>query len=181
MSSRRDRSIIALVTALVALLLMGCSLLETADSVAADELREEERTRIEETAKDEEDRAKAQAEPDQVLASGDVLSVRVNYGGSSASQCQARIDNDRNGWYDEVEHLVDSGSPLGSLGAGRDDYTFGSQNFNRQLTQPEYYDPVDAEGEYRVTVTANDGYSTVVKVYWDGEKFSPNLLSFSLD
>jgi len=181
MSSHRERSLIALGIALVALVLMGCSLLDTADSVGAEKMREEERVRLEEAAKDDQERAKAQAEPDQALAAGDVLSVRVNYGGSPASQCQVRIDNDRNGWYDEVEHLVDSGSPLGSLGQGRDDYTFGSTNFNRQLTQPEYYDPVDAEGEYRITVTANDGYSATAKVYWDGEALTPSLLSFSLD
>lgn len=181
MTTRSHRPFAALVMVVVSLFLLGCSLLETADSVGAEKMREEERVRLEEMAKDDEDRAKTEAEPDQVLASGDVLSVRVNYGGSPASQCQVRIDNDRNGWYDEVEHMVDSGTPLGELGQGRDDYTFGSQNFNRQLTQPEYYDPIDAEGEYRITVTANDGFSTVVKVHWDGEKFSPELLSFSLD
>lgn len=181
MSTRRGRSLAALAMVAVALFLFGCSLLETADSVGADKMREEERMRLDEIAKEEEAQEQAKAEPDQVLASGDVLSVRVNYGASPASQCQVRIDNDRNGWYDEVEYIVDSGSPLGSLGDGRDDYTFGAENFNRQLTQPEYYDPVDAEGAYRITVTANSGYSTEVTVHWDGQKFSPNLLSFSLD
>lgn len=181
MSTRKGRSFAALAMVAVVLFLFGCSLLDTADSVGADKMREEERMRLDEMDRDEQDRENAKADPDQVLASGDVLSVRVNYGSSTASQCQVRIDNDRNGWYDEVENWVDSGSPLGSLGQGRDDYSFGSTNFNRQLTQPEYYDPVHAEGEYRVTITANDGFSTVVKVVWDGEMFSPNLLSVSLD
>lgn len=181
MSSRRDKLLVMLAMVATTLLLMGCSLLETADSVGAEKMREEERIRLEETAKEQQDRVKAQAEPDQVLASGDVLSVRVNYGGSTASQCQVRIDNDRNGWYDEVENWVDSGAPLGSLGEARDDYRFGAYNFNKQLTQPEYYDPIDAEGEYRITVTANDGYRATAKVYWDGAVLSPNLLSFSLN
>lgn len=181
MHSRADRSLVVVLVAIVAIVLMGCSLLETADSVGAEKMREEERIRLDEMEADEKSKAKAQAEPDQVLASGDVLSVRVNYGGSTASQCQVRIDNDRNNWYDEVEHNVADGTPLGRLGEGRDDYTFGSKNFNGQVTQPQYYDPADAEGEYRVTVTANDGYSTVVKVHWDGSQFRPNLLSFTLD
>ncbi|MCE5190802.1 MAG: hypothetical protein LLG08_03455 [Actinomycetia bacterium] len=181
MSSRRDKSFVVFAMVATTLFLMGCSLFETADSVGVEKMREEERLRLEELAKDEEDREQTKAEPDQVLASGDVLSVRVNYGESAASQCQVRIDNDRNGWYDEVENWVDDGSPLGSIGQGRDDYRFGAQNFNKQLTQSEHYDPADAEGEYRVTVSANDGYNTVVKVHWDGEKFSPSLLAFSLD
>lgn len=181
MPSRRDRSFVIFLMMAITLFLLGCSLLDTADSVGADKMREEERTRLDEMDKDEKDREKAKAEPDQVLASGDVLSVRVVYGGSSASQCQVRIDNDRNNWYDEVEHQVADGTPLGRLGEGRDDYNFGSQNFNKQVTQTQYYDPADAEGEYRVTITANDGHNSVVKVHWDGKKFSPNLLSISLD
>jgi len=38
--------------------------------------------------------------------------------------------------------------------------------------QPEHYDPAGVEGEYRITMTANDGYSTVVKAYWGGERDS---------
>lgn len=181
MSTRKHRSLIACFVLVVSLVFLGCSLLDTADSVGVEKMREEERMRLDEASKDDEARSKAKAESDQVLAEGDVLSVRVNYGESTASQCQVRIENERNGWYDEVEHIVETGSPLGSLGSGRDDYTFGSSNFNRQLTQPEYYDPDDAKGDYSIIVTANDGYHAVVKVYWDGERLSPSLLAFALD
>lgn len=183
MSSRKDRSSVALAMVAVTLVLMGCSLLETADSVGVEKMREEERIRLEDMDKDEKDRANAAAEPDQVLASGAVLSVRVNYGNSGASQCQVRIDNERNGWYDEVEWMAHAGT-LGSATKPYDDYTFGSENFNKQITNPydaPLYTPEAVNGEYLITVTASTGYSTTVKVHWDGERFSPSLLSFSLD
>lgn len=183
MSSRRDRSLVVLAMVSVTIFLMGCSLLDTADSVGAEKMREEERIRLDEMAKEEEQRDKAKAEPDQALASGDVLSVRVNYGTSGATQCQVRIDNDRNGWYDEIEYIAHSGTLAGPTQA-YNDYGFGSQNFNRQVTNPnnaERYTPEAVNGEYTITVTASTGYSAVVKVYWDGESFAPNLLSFSLD
>lgn len=183
MSSRRDRSLIALAMACVAFVLMGCSLLDTADSVGADKMREEERIRLEEMAQADEQSTNVEAEPDQFLASGDVLSVRVNYGESGATQCQVRIDNERNGWYDEVEFIAYAGA-LASETHAYDDYTFGSENFNRQITNPHnapLYTPEAVKGEYTITVTASTGYHTTVKVRWDGERFNPELLSFSLD
>lgn len=183
MNSRTDRPLIVVLVAVVALVLMGCSLLDTADSVGADKMREEERMRLDEMTKDEEAREKVKAEPDQALASGEVLSVRVNYGDSGATQCQVRIDNDRNDWYDEVEFTAHAGT-LGSTEKAYDDYDFGSENFNKQITNPfnaPLYTPEAVNGEYRITVTASTGYSSEVKVHWDGERFTPGLLSFSLD
>jgi len=183
MRPRTDRSPIVVLVAVVAIVLMGCSLLETADSVGADKMREEERMRLDEMTKDQEAQEKVKAEPDQALASGHVLSVRVNYGSSGATQCQVRIDNDRNDWYDEVEWTAHAGV-LGGAEKNYDDYNFGSENFNKQITNPAnapLYTPEAVNGEYMITVTASTGYSSVVKVHWDGEKFTPNLLSFSLD
>ncbi len=165
---------------LASLLLFGCDFFdgfsESGGSRDVEKLREETRRELEEMNR----QLEHEAEADQALASGEVLSVRVNYGNSGATQCQVRIDNERNGWYDEVEFIAHAGS-LGGPGKMYDDYGFGATNFNRQLTQPEYYDPEDAAGEYRITVTAGTGYNATAKVSWDGERFSPSLLSFSLD
>lgn len=133
---------------------------------------------------EEKDEAKLdeyKAVPDQVLASGDVLSVRVSCGESGAKQCQVRIDNERNDWYDEVEVTAAFGL---AAGKGYDDYPFGAAIFNKQITNeinnPKY--TLEAvNGVYKVTVTADTGYSVTVNVRWDGEQFSPNLLFFSLD
>jgi len=183
MSSRRDRSLVALVIAVVSLILMGCSLLETADSVGAEKMREEERIRLDEAKKDQEQQEKAKAEPDQALASGEVLSVRVNYGDSGATQCQVRIDNERNGWYDEVEFIAHAGT-LGGTDQMYNDYEFMAENFNRQITNPhnvERYTPEAVDGEYIITVTSSTGYSSTITTIWDGERFNPALFSFSLD
>lgn len=164
---------------LVVTLLLGCDLLATADSVGAEKMREEERIRLKET----EARQELEPSSDQTLASGDVLSVRVDYGTSGATQCQVRIDNERNDWYDEVEFIAHAGT-LGSSEKMYDDYTFGSTNFNLQVENPYNVPQYTAEavkGEYVVTVTASTGYFQSTKITWDGQRFSPDLLAFSLD
>ena len=174
--ARKHRVIASVGIAVVSMLLMGCALadlwVESSDSNFYEYTGEDA---IKEEPKDEH-----AAEADQVLASGQVLSVRINYGKSGATQCQVRIDNERNGWYDEIEDTAEAGV-LGSGEKTYGDYPFGFENFNRQLTQPEYYDPKDAKGEYRITVTASTGYSATAKVTWDGERLNPSLLTFSLD
>ncbi len=180
MDTPRAKPLTALMMVIVTIFVMGCSFLTPEEQAQTEQAVRDTWAEGKEEAKLEE----YKAEPDQVLASGDVLSTRVNYGASEASQCQVRIDNERNGWYDEVEIWVDSGDPLGSTVKPYDDYRFGSTNFNKQITNPNNaptYTPEAVKGEYTITVTANDGYSTTVKVNWDGEKFSPSLLSFSLD
>ena len=179
---RRRRTVIVAGIVLASLLLFGCDFFDG----LSDGDTKTERDRVREALEREEREAlvtqQYEAETDQVLAAGNVLSVRVNYGKSGASQCQVRIDNDRNGWYDYVEDMSHaSGSSLGTDEKPFGDYPFGSENFNRQLTDTENHDPKDAVGEYRVTVTADTGYSRYATVKWDGERFTPNLLSFSLD
>jgi hypothetical protein len=158
------------------MLLMGCMLADIWEEYGSGSPIGYEDDDATETDLQKED----QAEPGQALASGEILSVRVNYGNSGATQCQVRIDNERNGWYDEVEFIAHAGS-LGGADKMYDDYGFGATNFNGQLTQPEYYDPKDAVGEYRITITASTGYSSSTTVKWDGERFNPSLLSYSLD
>ncbi|MBN2405327.1 MAG: hypothetical protein JXE06_07080 [Coriobacteriia bacterium] len=173
----RHRVIIAAGMMAISMLLMGCML----EQVFEEYMGNGSSTWIQhEDVIQDAAQKEYQAEPDQTLASGQVLSVRVNYGKSEASQCQVRVENERNGWYDEIEDTAEAGV-LGSGEKKYGDYPFGFENFNRQLTQSEYYDPKDAKGEYRVTVTASTGYSATAKVTWDGERFSPNLLAFSLD
>ena len=172
----RHRAIIVVGIVAVSMLLMGCALtdlfVESSDSNFYVYEGEDAIT--------QDPKSEYPAEADQTLASGQVRSVRVNYGKSGATQCQVRIENERNGWYDYIEDIAHAGV-LGSGEKMYGDYPFGSENFNRQITQPEYYDPKDAKGEYRITVTASTGYSATAKVTWDGERFSPSLLAFSLD
>jgi hypothetical protein len=175
--ARKHRAIIVVGIVAVSMLLMGCMLAEIWEEYGSGSpigYEGDDAIKKDDTPKEN------QAEPDQALASGEVLSVRVNYGNSGAAQCQVRIENERNGWYDEVEFIAHAGS-LGGADKMYDDYPFGSTNFNRQLTQPEYYDPEDAKGDYRITVTADTGYSATATVKWDGERFNPSLISFSLD
>ncbi len=174
--ARRHRVVIVVSILAASMLLMGCALLDLFVESSDSNFYEYEG----EDAIKKDPPKEYQAEPDQALASGEILSVRVNYGKSGAAQCQVRIDNERTGWYDEVEFIAHAGS-LGSADGMYDDYPFGATNFNKQLTQPEYYDPEDAEGEYRITVTADTGYNATATVRWDGERFNPSLLSFSLD
>jgi len=159
------------------ILLMGCSFLTPEEQGKTEQA-------VREVWAEEKEEAKLEgykAEPDQVLASGDVLSVRVSYGESGAGQCQVRIDNERNDWYDEVEITAAAGL---AEGKGYDDYRFGSTNFNAQITNEinnPKYTPESVNGVYKITVTADTGYNTTVSIKWDGEQFTPNLLSFSLD
>ena len=178
-TANKRRHLIVLAMLITIVFLLGCDFFQGADSAAIEDMADKARQMTEEV----EEQAKYRPEADQVLASGDVLSVRVNYGKSAASQCEVRIDNKRNNWYDEVEFTVTGGTPLGDSVKPYDDFRFGSTNFNRQLTKPEHYDPKDAGGQYTITVTANDGYSATTTAFWDDvlNKFSPNLLSFSLD
>lgn len=158
------------------ILLMGCGLLETADSVGADKMREEERVRQEEQA--ELDRY-SQADADQVLASGQVLSVRVHWGtDTEATSCLVRIENPRNGWYDEIEDST-AGESLGSSGPGFADFPFGAENFNRQTNQEYYPEPEDIAGAYDLSIQLSTGESEHMKVYWDdeGKRFEPGLLN----
>jgi len=162
--------------------LMGCDLFADPQAEADRESVERFQQQME---ADKRDQDKHKAEPDQVLASGDVLSVRVNYGDSGVSQCQVRIDNKRNDWYDEVEFWVDGEETLATENTKSQDYNFGSTNFNQQMTNeiknPKFDDKEDIKGDYRVTVTASNGYAESLKVMWDGEQFTPNLLNFSLE
>lgn len=184
--TRRHRAALVGVIMLASLLLFGCDFLDGllggVGSRAAEEDREAGQQAIEDILQPQEPQKQQEhkADADQVLASGQVLSVRIHYGESGATQCQVRIDNERNGWYDEIEDTAQAGV-LGSAEKAYGDYPFGSENFNWQLTRPEYYDPKDAKGDYRITVTASTGYSATAKVTWDGERFNPSLLSFSLD
>lgn len=179
--ARPHRTKVAIGIVFVAMLLMGCEPVWTINSAADEDMNAALDAQEREAASKDQDKYKA--EPDQALASGQVLSVRVNYGQSGAAQCQVRIDNDRNDWYDEVEYLAYESS-LGNTEKPYDDYGFGSENFNKQLTNPNnapLYTPEAVKGTYRITVTADTGYSANATVSWDGKRFSPSLLSFSLD
>jgi hypothetical protein len=178
-ATRRHRMIIVAGAMLVPTLLVGCEYAWMADPG----LTKEGRERIEQAAKqDAQATPPPQVEPDQVLATGDVLSVRVDFGDSGASLVRVRIDNDRTGWYDWIEDMcLADGCVLATELKSHQDFDFGSVNFNKQLEQPEYYDPKDVPGDYQVSVEANTGHSRDAVVRWDGEQFVPNLLYFSLD
>ncbi|HSM33512.1 MAG TPA: hypothetical protein VK987_05445, partial [Anaerolineae bacterium] len=91
-ATRRHRAAIVVGAMLVSTLLFGCEYAWVADPG----LTKEGREKIAQAG--EEQKAQAtpppQAEPDQVLATGDVLSVRVDFGDSGASLVRVRIDND---------------------------------------------------------------------------------------
>lgn len=180
--SNRSRLLLVLLAIASSLFLMGCGLIEAFEpDKTGDELRDrtEEQQRI-----SFEEQKKFKAEPDQVLAAGKVLSVRVRYGQSVGTMCTVRIDNPRNDWYDLVERS--SEYALDSVDMEKyGDYDFGSTNFNGQITNeiknPKFDDPKRAEGEYRVTVTTAGGFRGSTTIIWDGKRFQPNLLSFSTD
>lgn len=179
--ARTHRTKVAICAIFVVMLLMGCDPIWSINSAADDDIYAA--LDADERAAASKDQGKYKAEPDQALASGQVLSVRVNYGQSGAAQCQVRIDNDRNDWYDEVEFIAYESS-LGNSEKPYDDYGFGSENFNKQITNPNnapLYTPEAVKGAYRITVTADNGYNASATVTWDGKRFSPSLLSFSLD
>jgi hypothetical protein len=187
-ATRNTRPLIA-AALILGLLVMGCDFFEGLSESAGSQVLQRDEERREMEARELEERLKAlerhKAESDQVLAAGTVLSVRVNYGKSGASQCRVRIDNERNDWYDYVEWTAHaSGSSLGNAQKPYDDYDFGAENFNQQITNPNNapsYTPEAVEGEYRITVTADTGFSATTDVTWDGEQFNPSLLSFSLE
>jgi hypothetical protein len=178
-ATRRQRAIIVVGAMLVSTLLFGCEYAWVADPG----LTQEGRERIEQAAKqDAQATPPPQVEPDQVLAEGKVLSVRVDYGNSGATVVEVRIDNDRTGWYDEIEFMcLADDCELGAPPRTYQDYDFGSENFNKQLNHPEWWDPEGVPGDYQVTMEADTGHSRDAVVRWDGERFVPNLLYFSLD
>lgn len=189
-ATRRQRATIVAGAMLVSTLLVGCDWFDFAADPYTETRRDRERAaqQWEEWNAQAAEQQKAQAtpppqvEPDQVLAAGDVLSVRVDYGDSGATLARVRIDNDRTGWYDWIEFMCHAdGCSLATELKSHDDFPFGSENFNKQLTQPEYYDPKDVPGDYQVTMEADTGHSRYAVVRWDGEQFVPNLLYFSLD
>jgi len=69
----KNKCLIALLMVLSIVFLMGCSLLDTADSVTVDQMKQEQEQDIQRT----EEQEKHRAESDQALASGDVFSVRA--------------------------------------------------------------------------------------------------------
>jgi hypothetical protein len=193
-ATRRQRAIIVVGAMLVSTLLFGCDAAEEWFDFAADPYTETKRDRERAAQQWEEWEAQAaeqrkaqatpppQVEPDQVLAEGKVLSVRVDYGNSGATVVEVRIDNDRTGWYDEIEFMcLADDCELGAPPRTYQDYDFGSENFNKQLNHPEWWDPEGVPGDYQVTMEADTGHSRHAVVRWDGEQFVPNLLYFSLD
>jgi len=177
MKTHSKRSIV-IAMLVVSFLLMGCSLTECAQ----DKMVEDQEREVQRMMEDADEADKHSPEPDQALAAGEILSVRVNYGGTGATQCQVRIDNERNDWYDEHEWTGEYG--LGSADKNYDDYGFGSENFNRQITNPNnapLYTPEAVEGYYKITITSSTGAEIFAKTFWDGQKFEPNLLYYTLD
>ncbi len=108
------------------------------------------------------------------LAEGQILLVRLRFGTALAAvpngSYQVRIDNRRNNWYDEVEHI-------GSLGLGgtdtskSNDFIFNATNFNKQTTQTEYYDPKDVDGDYILTLSNSQGWEMQKRLIWENGAF----------
>ena len=108
------------------------------------------------------------------LAEGQILLVRLRFGTALADvpngSYQVRIDNRRNGWYDEVEHI-------GSLGLGgtdtskSSDFIFYATNFNKQMTQTEYYDPKEVDGDYILTLSNSQGWEMQKRLIWENGAF----------
>jgi hypothetical protein len=142
-------------------------------------MQEEDRLRLQEQEKLDKAR---QVEPDQALASGQVLTVRVNWGkDTEATNCLVKLQNPRNGWYDEIEDTaLAEGATLSSGGNKPSrDFPFGAENFNRQQKTEWYPEPGDMEGEYTLLIQLNSGQQETLKVYWDTEtgEFEPNMLN----
>lgn len=155
------------------LVLSGCERHREPEIFRKLELKQEEQLR---------EREEAQAEPDQVLPAGKILGVRIHYGDSGAASCRVRIDNERNDWYDYVEWIAHDGTLSGWGGLGYDDYEFGAENFNRQITNPHdnpKYQRDFVDGLYQITVTCDSGYASSVTARWNYGRFTPNLFSFS--
>jgi hypothetical protein len=166
----------ALVVALLAVPLAGCGIVEdllggdTRDVDYTKEL-EGENTR-EENQRSQDEKARA-SEPDLALKAGDILVVRLRYGGALAegpAWYKVRIDNPRNGWYDYVEYSSDLGLGGDEMGSNSHDYDFASENFNKQATA-EGYDPKDVDGEYTMTISNNAGWSMDRKLSFKAGKF----------
>lgn len=173
-----SKRFVAIAVLIVSFLLMGCSLTEC----ASDKQVEDQQRAVQQMLEDAKEAEEHMPEPDQALASGEILSVRVNYGATGATQCQVRIDNGRNDWYDERERTAEYG--LGGSEKNYDDYGFGSTMFNQQITNPNnapLYTPEAVEGYYDITITSSTGGEIFGKTYWDGEKFEPDLLYYTLD
>lgn len=108
------------------------------------------------------------------LAEGQVLLVRLRFGVALASTpdgtYSVRIDNKRNGWYDRVDYTS-------SVGLGGDnptkhnDFIFNAANFNKQMTQTEYYDPKDVDGEYVLTLSNSQGWEMQKRLTWENGAF----------
>ena len=166
---------LALLVTALALPLSGCELVADllgGDTQVVDDIEVIMGERLPEL--DPEWSAATESEPDFSLASGEVLAVRLRYGGALAEESawyQVRLDNPRNGWYDYVEYSAELG-----LGGGEDetgnyhDYRFSAENFNRQLTS-ENYDPQDVDGEYLLTITNSQGWSNETKLTAVGGRF----------
>jgi hypothetical protein len=164
------RTIVIATMILVSFLLMGCGLeacvelvVEKAQKDAVKQISD----KIEEVEGENAASRTWEEEPGFTLSEGEILNVRLNYGSATADESgwyRVRIDNDRSQWYDYVEWSSDAG-----LGGDQmnnfSDYPFGSENFNKQMTD-EYYDPAHVDGTYTLSITGSTGYSHEQRLEW---------------
>ncbi len=111
--------------------------------------------------------------PELAAQTGSVLLVRGFYPKNSPVErvFTVRIENPRNGWYDYVEWTISPSMP-DSTGNTFNDFDFGFENFNKQTSDTQNYDPKDAVGDYKLTVTSNAGLSRAASLTWDGSTWA---------
>ena len=119
---------------------------------------------------------------DPVLAAGQILLIRLVYN-------IIEDDDDDNEWYKVSLSRVgkkwsDSVKIQGIIRTKTrhyDDYTFGSNNFNWQITQEQY--GIDTlNGDYEISIEGSNGYLSTHRLHWADGKWtnaSP-VLTFSV-
>lgn len=111
--------------------------------------------------------------PELAAQSGVVLLVRGFYPRNSPVErvFTVRIENPRNAWYDYVEWTISPSMP-DSVGNTFNDFSLGFENFNKQITDTQNYDPKDAIGDYNLTVTSSAGLRREAILRWDGSTWA---------
>jgi len=138
------------------------------------ERQEDEQKKIAQQSTFQDDRQKVPKNdpeiPSHVLKSGEILSVRLFYENPKNETeriYKVQLNNPRNSWYDYVEW---TNSPSEYGGVKFDDFPFGSENFNKQITESYYSDKEAINGQYNLTIAGNSGYWSTHSLTWkDGE------------